>query len=92
MYQRGCPCVCLGVKGTSTGHGLSQTGWARDVLTSPHALPVHSYSSSFFFFFLLKSELHTHFHVQYAHTSVFLNLLPGCGALTHTLLSHYLFK
>lgn len=71
--------VCLGVKGTSTtGHRLSQTGWARDVLTSPHALPVHSYSSSF----LLKSGLYTHIHIQYSCTyaqQYFLNLRPGCG-------------
>lgn len=58
VYLPACISVCLGVKAQTTGHGLSQTGWARNVLTSPHALPVHSYSSRF----LLKSGLYTHMH------------------------------
>ncbi len=29
-----------GSKGRA-GHGLSQTGWVRDVWTSPHTLPAH---------------------------------------------------
>lgn len=89
-----CVSVCLGVKGTTTGHGQSQTGRARDVLTSPHALPVHSHSSSF----LLKYGLYTHIQIHtdththsYPYTvcmhlctavmhSSFLTLLPVCGS------------
>lgn len=48
-----CVSVCLylcvkKLRAQTTGHRPSQTGWARNVLTSPHTLPVHSYSSSFF--------------------------------------------
>lgn len=98
VYLSVCFSVCLGLKGTTTGHGLSQTGWARDVLTSPHTLPVHSYSSSF----LLKSVLCTHMRtpthilVKYACTyasDICRIYCLGVVALTQTLLSHgKLFK
>lgn len=97
VYLSVCVCVCLGLKGTTTGHGLSQTGWARDVLTSPHTLPVLSYSSSF----LLKSGLyahmraHTHTYSMHIliHSNIYQIYCLGVVALTDTLLSHdYLFK
>lgn len=76
-------CVCLGVKGTTTGHGLSQTGWARNVLTSPHTLPEQSYSSSFFCLYQARthSQTHTHSHMVCMHLARTINLLFGCGGI-----------
>lgn len=81
-----CVSVCLylcvkKLRAQTTGHRPSQTGWARNVLTSPHTLPVHSYSSSF----LLKSGLYTPIrilHTMHALMELQLsNQQPGCGSL-----------